>query len=366
MPAGLKISSVQYQGTQNNLPLGYEAATLFTTGTLAFSGATGSATLILDNTHRGAAINPDRYGILRLYLQTGFNATTAGQRAYKKLAVYGNHGVTTRAVAGDPDGIYGADIVRDVITRAAPLLDPSGVVSTTFPIAHMVFLDPTTPEDVITKVNDFHLWDWGVYENRVFFFRPPDDTLVWEARLSDGAHLDLAGDSAGTLHNGVVVHYTTPEGDRKTVGPPAAYWHDGVALADDTSATLVDTDAANLVNAHGIPCKWLNYQPTQLLDLAGAIALGEIYFAENAAPKRPGTLKLTGTVRHPTEGLVPAWRVRAGDYVRIADHPADLPRRIVQTSYAHGSLELTATLDGTPQLISAITERLLAGQAFIA
>jgi hypothetical protein len=67
---------------------------------------------------------------------------------------------------------------------------------------------------------------------------------------------------------------------------------------------------------------------------------------------------LRGRVRHPTEGQVPVWRIRAGDYVRVGDHPNDSPRRVISTRYSHQNREVSLEIGNTSAKLEAIMERL--------
>jgi hypothetical protein len=233
--------------------------------------------------------------------QPGVTPATSLLQRYSKIAVYGNHGLTTRANGTEPDGLYASDVIANIVSRAAPLLTvASGAIqATTFVIPHLVFADPTTAESAIQLVNAYHGYDWGVYDNKQFFYRASDPALLtWQARLSTGARLDLEGDTAEQVFNGVYVTYQDATGQKKTVGPTGA-------TADNTDASLLDASATNPATAHGITRRWGMLEISQTTTLAGATQLGAIWLSEHSAPQRRGTLTLTGTVTHPTRARSP-------------------------------------------------------------
>ena len=276
------------------------------------------------------------------------------------LAVYGTHGLTKQGTdsATSAKGFYASDVIQDIVERAAPDLTIGEIEATSFAIPHLVFADPTRAADAISAVNAYHLYDWGVYDGE-FFYRATDaDRLTWQARLSSGAHLDFDGDTAAQVFNGVLVHYTDPLGKRRIAGPPAAYWDGGVALADSTNAALVDTSENNPLNAWG-ETAWGELNIGFTTTAAGAEAIGAAWLAERSLATRRGSLTLTGTVTHPTEGEVPVWRVRAGDYVSISDHPATVPRQDHRDAvHARDPAARLLSLDNTNFKLEAILERI--------
>lgn len=296
--------------------------------------------------------NLRRYATLNWYWNTtgGAAAGEYGYRASNVIAI-GNHGLTLRGTSVSDYGLYASDVIGHAISQFAPKLT-SSIEATTFAIPHLTFPDCTTAEDIVSRANAFHLWEWGVYDDKVFFYRMPSaDRLTWEARLSEGAHLSLEGDQADDLVNGVIVQYQDPVKGLRTVGPTGA-------STDDTSASLIDSSATNIANAHGYSRKWQRLDISQVTTLAAATQIGQAWLALNNVPQRKGQITLTGLVRHPTEGRVPAWRVRAGDYVRVSDHPADVPRRIVETTYDHDSGRVTCSVGSGADTLSAILERI--------
>jgi hypothetical protein len=293
----------------------------------------------------------------------GGAAGTAGLRHeifWTCLAVYGNHGLTKRGAedATNAKGFYVSDMIADVVRRAAPKLTftsgPGGSIEpSTFIVPHATYVDPTTASDVVTDLNKYHLYEWGVYGDREFFWRQPDPSrLTWRARIDQGARISLEGEDVASVYNGVIVLFTDPSGQRRIVGPP------GTTGANSTSTGLQDTSADNPVNAHNIARRWAKLEISSPCTDAAAIQIGTVFLAERGQASRRGSLTLTGTVGHPTKGERPVSEVRAGDYIMLADRPDDPARRIINVRYDHDRLQATCDLDNTVFRADAILERM--------
>jgi hypothetical protein len=273
----------------------------------------------------------------------------------ENLYVVGPHGLTLRTgpsgtSPGPDDGFFGADIIRDIITRGAPLLSTGGIIQDNFVVPHMVFNTPVTPDAAVQQVNQYYLNDYGVYEDREFFWRPPGTGRQWLLRVGDGVTLQDQGPQIETAFNGVVVQFTDAGGANRYVGPPG---YGG----DATDASLQDTSSTNPVNAYGRK-RWALVQMTSTSTTAGAIQVGAQFLALTTGRPSSGSAVVTGFGRDSDGRDWPAWMIRAGDTVVFVDTNDQTPRYVLSTSYSHDSLQNTLTLDAPPSRMDWIMARL--------
>jgi hypothetical protein len=299
------------------------------------------------------------------------SATTDRRVAITTPAVYGNHGLTERAITyvdsggatvNEPPGFLASDMIADVVARCAPGLGVSTgatgtVKATSFVVPHAAFPDPTTAADAIARINVYDGYDWLVYDGPGgtpwFYYQPAGTGVEWQARIEDGASLSLDGQTADDVYNGCQVNFTDAlTGLNLWAGPPSSGF-------EVTSAYLEDTSPDNPVNAAGAGRKWMTISPGFPTNSFGAIQLGRLALAEANLAKRAGQVTFVGRVRHPTRGLVSVAEVRAGDSLRFTDLPDDVPRRIVETTYSHASRTLTASVNSSRSRVEQLLERLL-------
>jgi hypothetical protein len=379
------MSGASYSG--GNIPLGsiyYAWKRAGLTGTAApwtwsVHMGTTDTLAVLDSTANLAAAGPGTgtltatasnrlFAVALFYYNAGATGSTGTEWSlnWTCLGVYGTHGLTKQGTASatEAQGFYGHDLVYNIVSRTAPLLTTAQGVggverNTSFVVPQAAFLEPTTGEQALMSVNGYFLWEWGVYDDKRFFWRASDpDRLVWRARADRGAHVSLEGETAEAQFNGVLVNYTDPSGQKRIAGPPAAYWQGGVARCNVTNAVLVDTTSTNSVNRAGIPRRWGVLDLGPVTTDTGAVQIGYVWLAEHSLPQRRGTITVQGAVEHPTEGMVPPWRIRAGDGIVVTDLADDQPRRIIETRYSRGSDTLTATVGNPDYKLDAILERI--------
>lgn len=346
-PPGVNVGKIMYKGNRTTPPASVEGPTIYA-GTSDTLGSTISHALTLDDTLRTQVLSAARrYLMLRAYMSTGATPSAGSQIRYSQIAVYGDHGLSTHAISGEPDGVYASDIVRYVVGKWGPKINTSGVQNTSYPIGHLVFSDRTFPYDMLLAANRPHRWGLEVWDNQTLHFGPVDMTdYDWEVRLSDpGVTFDPMGDTVQELANGIAVTYTdVATNQTNTVTPD-----------DDTS--LADTNPDNPANLAGEKY-WQELTLSWPSSRGDAIQIGRAALAEFNRPKASGRVSLQGHVRDRGGNWQPVWKMRAGQRLVITDFPNDSIRLIQETDYNHDSYRIGVDVENPTQRVDALFDRI--------
>lgn len=274
--------------------------------------------------------------------------------ALANIALYGNHGLTLQGAV--PYGLLASDIVAHAVSAWAPKLkftkgSNGTILPSSFVVPQLAFDSPTTASEIVKQAVRFELLDWAVWESLTFYCNAMglgSKTRNWRTRIG-ACQLQETGPQSSRIWNGVVVQYTDPGGNTRTVGPPGSG-------ADSTSSSLLDSDPLNPANEAGLK-RWTLLQ-MGTSTASGATQVGKIFLASQKTLDTSGQATLTGHVEDDKGVLWPAWMVRGGDYLTIVDAADTSPRRIVHTSYDDATKANTVQLDQPPQGLQAVLERL--------
>lgn len=355
-PVGTTALTVLYRGTEANTT-SVESARVYTDDNDAMSSATSNA-MTLDDTLRAVTLSSaERYLMMRGFATADHVPTAPFNRRLSQLGVYADVGLTSVAISGEPNGYYIDDMLAWALDRGAPKLNyttgtDGSIQRPPVVVPHACDNGLGTTERIVLDLNKYVIWDWLVYDNRTFYYRPTDpDRLTWEARLDRGTLVNLEGDDVERAINGVLVSYTTFDGTQKTAGPT------GSGL-DYESSLLEDTDSEGTVNAHGYTRRWVDYPVNfSLADDSYAAVIGAAYLAQTQLPSRSGDFTIKGVVGHPTKGERPGREIRAGDWIQLTDHPADVPRRIIATSHNDDDRSTTVSVGNDLNKVDAMLEQ---------
>ena len=267
----------------------------------------------------------------------------------RRFAVYGDHGLTLIG-STNPQGVGASDVIKWIAGRYCPKLNTSGVLTTTYPIAHLVFDQPTTPYDAFLKVNSYHQWNLAVWEDRTLHFEPIDLTdWDWEVRHDEvGQQIGLQGDTFTNLRNGIIVHFTNAAtGLTETLHP-------------DDYMILRDESIDNPLNQHGRRGYGNPFTVPFPTTEGNALELGRIKLLEDNQPKGLGSFTVENQIKDRQGNWQPVAKVRAGDRVRLTSSAdlSDRPRLIGEVQYSDDSKTATIAVDGTMQALDAFFDRM--------
>ena len=360
--AGNQIASIYYDMTSISTSshvgeIGVMSDDKQTAGMTASATSTGDL-LTGTNSPASGTFTPTssyRYGQVRFYL-AGTVGSADQSMTLRRLAVFGNHGLTKRGTAPD-QGFYASDIISYAISQATSLnYSTDSIETTSFVIPHLTFTDDTNLRSVIEQVtalggNANVANDWGVYEGREFYWRSPGSYgRTWYVRRDQVATSSSDGPDADRRVAGIKINYTDGAGTSLSVGPPGSN-------ADYETTALLDTDTDN--PAHRIPGAFKS-ESVGITSQQGAINIGTMILNERNRLDWRGSVQVSGEAEDEYGNKLPAALIRAGDRIVISDSGDTTERTIVSTSYDHSSLTCTASIGATPDSLEALLGQLAA------
>ena len=284
---------------------------------------------------------------------------------WSAVAVYGRHGLPTYWPPGsnpysDAQGVLASDVMAYALQRWAPLIKYSTGINGTiqpssFIIPHLVFTTPGTVADMQTAATSFELLDWAVWEGPQYYLNAKGARgNKWRTRIGAAA-LQEAGPQIGRLWNGVNVSFTDVTGKTRTVGPPGSG-------ANQEYTALLDPDPDNPSNqvfdANGRVLRRWAPLSAGISDWSQAVAVGTEFLAEQKLLDTSGQATITGHVQSGNGIWQPAYMMRAGDKLSVADSSDTSYRRLVHTAYDDSTKANTLQLDQPPDGMQQLLERL--------
>jgi hypothetical protein len=297
---------------------------------------------------------PQRYGAILLSI-VGTVGSVDRSMTIRNLAVFGDHGLTKRGTAPN-QGYYTSDVVNYAIAQAPSLTASLGesIESTSFVIPHLTFTDDTSLRSVVEQMtalggNQNVANDWGVYEDREFYWRSPGTYgRTWHVRRDQVATSSSDGPDADRRVAGVKVNYTDGSGTSLSVGPPGSN-------ADYETTDLLDTDTDN--PAYRIPGAFKS-ESVGITSRQGAINIGAMILNERNRLDWRGSVEVQGEAEDENGNTFPAALIRSGDRIVISDSDDTTPRTIVSTQYDHGSMTCSASIGAHPDSLEALLGQL--------
>jgi hypothetical protein len=298
-----------------------------------------------------------RVGFTWLHPVTGGGDNEDNGVVLRNLAVYGDHGLTLYDTEdGGADGVRGDDVLRDALARACPLLNLDDIEEASFIIPELVFdgwesrarnvVEEVTRLGGATAVPN----EWGVYENRRFFWRTAGSYgTAHTVRLDEGVEVGDEGEDTTGLATAVIATFTDATGAQKAYG----YTDSG---ADFESDLLSDTDPLNPFAASEVERKVIT-KDVGRTSPEGALLLGQLTLQEATRTTRTGSYRIPLLANDE-----PPYYCRAGDRLIVSDDYA-LKQSIVSTEYDHSTGYLEAQIGAPAKRLDVAIAQLAAAAA---
>lgn len=343
----ISVSTSDYVGQaavqEDDAGTGFSAQTDFLTGTN--SSFVGTYTPSIDA----------RYGVIMFHL-FGTPGSTPTSLSIRRLKVFGKTGITKRGTAPN-QGVYQSDVIAYALGFQSSLNYTLGdsIEETSFVLEQVAYGEDTTLRTVIENMtvlggNQIVPNEWGVYENREFFWKSPGTHgRTWYVRQDENATAQSDGPDIARRVAGIKINYDDGSGKMLSVGPPGSN-------SDYETTELVDPDPDN--PAHRIPGAFKTETIGIVPVRQDVINIGVNMLNSRNQLDWRGSIQITGTVRDEHGNEYPVNRVRWGDRVVVADSPDLTPRPVSQTSFDQGSLTNQVSIGDHPDTEESVLGRL--------
>ena len=268
------------------------------TGTTAFTD-TGSESA----TSFSATATSDTIDYMTFVLDGGASDWTAGTADYAEI--YGLRLLGWGTAEDTSGAFYGGTILRDLIALVPGLAVGDIETGSDFGIQQIEAAVRRSARQLVDEIAGYYSREWAVWEDGRFDWKTPAlDEPQWVALLSDLDELDLEGTVDGIAKTTYVL-YTDAAQQR------------------DAEASATSTDQRNpYVKQDGTRDRLLSagFPMTS----ASAAQLAAKYASEGGQwPQVRGTITVAADklVEHARMGAQPAWTIRAGENIAIADLP---------------------------------------------
>lgn len=357
---GLKISSLFLQNIEGTFnPFGINMLIGFTnsdvTSAPSESGAVNEEIEIGFSTPKSNQTFTADVGTRYVYITVRFSIQTTERATYKisNPAIYGDHNLIL--TGSNPKGVYGSEAIAYMVGATPLTLLPDSVEPSDFVIPHLSFMTDISVREAIEQINvlggrERVPNDWGVYDNREFFWRTPGTYgKTWRVTSENLSNVRSDGPDSALRTAGVKVNYQDEAGTTRSVGPPNSF-------SDYETSDLLSVDTDN--PAFAIP--GYHTESVGITSQNGALNIGQVILNERNRLNWRGDLELQGEVMDSEGKIYPVHRIRAGDQVIVQDDDDKRPRPINSTTYNHDNLSLTASLGAVPDTLDSLLARLAA------